>query len=120
MTAATSNITRQLPEGFEELEPFVAYWAGDGTAQRMAARCEASMDDIQAFYDAMIARGEDAMQLVDQHPLHDLPPDIATLAKLLLALAQASIAVELHGQPRAPDVPYPNSMRMVRSTAPFG
>ncbi len=117
---ATAEMARQLPEGFEELEPFVAYWAGESTADRMAARCEADMDDIQAFYDAMIARGEDAMRLIGEHPLHDLPADVATLTRLLLALAQASIAVELHGQPRAPDVPYPNSMRMVRSTAPFG
>lgn len=119
MTTA-SAVTRLLPDSFEELEPFVAKWAGETSAERMTTRCESSMEEIKAFYDAMIARGEDALELIDRHPLQNLPPDVATLARLLLSLAQASIAVELHGQPRAPNTPYPNSICLVRGTAPFG
>lgn len=118
--SVAEQMERSLPPGFEELEPFVVRWAGETTAERMIARCEAEMEDIQAFYDAMLARGEEAMNLISQHPLADLPPDVGNLAKLLLALAQASIAVELHEQPRAPDAPYPNSIRLTRGTFPFG
>jgi hypothetical protein len=117
-TAADMN--RNLPRGFEDLEPFVARWAGETTAERMATRCETDMNDIQAFYEAMLARGEEAMKLIEEFPLDNLPDDVANLSKLLLALAQASIAVELHGQPRAPESPYPNSIRLVRGTRPFG
>lgn len=119
MTAA-NQVERSLPRGFEDLEPFVTRWAGETTAERMIARCEADMDDIQAFYDAMLAHGESAMTLISEYLLDDMPNDVANLCKLLLALAQASIAVELHGQPRAPESPYPNSIRLVRGTYPFG
>jgi hypothetical protein len=117
---APIEAVRPLPAGFEALEPFVAQWAGDTTADRMKARCEADMAEIQTFYDAMIQHGEAAMRAIAVHPLGTLPPAFATLSKLLLALAQASIAVELYGQPRAPDTPYPNSIALVRGTAPFG
>ena len=118
--SVAGQMERNLPPGFEDLEPFVARWAGETTAERMVTRCEADMEDIQVFYDAMLSRGEDAMNLISQHPLTDLPPDVANLAKLLLALAQASIAVELHGQPRAPEAPYPNSIRLTRGPHPYG
>lgn len=112
--------SRQLPLGFEELEPFVNAWAGMTTAKRMTTRCESPIAEIQAFYDAMIVRADEALRLVEQHPLNDLPEDVGTLFRLVLGLAQASIAIEVYGQPRAPETPYPNSIRLVRGTAPFG
>lgn len=108
-----------LPAGFEALAPFVAYWARDTTDARLAARCEASMADIQAFYDTMLPLAEPAIALIDTAPLHDLPPPLATLAKLVLALAQAAVAVEMHGQPCSPGTPWPNSVRVPGGPAPF-
>lgn len=112
--------TGTLPTGFAELESFVAKWAGETTAERMQTRCQSDMADIQAFYDAMILRANEAITLIDTHPIDALPADVGTLCRLVLALAQASIAVEMHGQPNAPDAPYPNSIKLMRGTAPFG
>lgn len=111
---------RVLPTGFEDLLPFVDRWAVDDTAARIKLRAEASMEDIQAFYDAMVGRADEAMSLIDTHSLHALPDDVGRLCRLVLALAQAAMAVEIHGQPRAPGTPYPNSIRLVRGTPPFG
>lgn len=109
-----------LPPGFESLAPFVDYWARETTNERIAARCEATMADIRAFYDAMLPEVERAVTCIDEHPLHELPAAHATLAKLVLALAQAAVAVEMHGQPCSPGTPYPNTMRVLQGAAPFG
>ena len=110
---------RSLPPGFESLAPFVDYWACATTEARLRARCEARMEDIQAFYDAMLPLAEAALDCLDGAPLEALPDDLATLAQLVLSLAQAAVAVEMHGQPRSPGTPWPHSVRVPGSAAPF-
>lgn len=109
-----------LPLGFEDLEPFVGYWAGESTNTRLHARSGASMEDIRCFYDAIIDRAEAALTYLDPLPIDALPEEAARLFRLVLALAQAAVAVEIHGQPRAPGTPYPNSIRLVAGAQPFG
>jgi hypothetical protein len=109
-----------LPPGFSDLEPFVAYWAGDTTASRWRARCSASMDQIRAFYDITILRGEDALAYLETYELDELTPEAARLLCLVLALGQAAMAVEIHNQPRAPGTPWPNSLAIERGVAPYG
>lgn len=109
-----------LPPGFEDLVPFVDYWAGETTQERIHARATASMETIRAFYDAMTERAEAALQYVEQFPLNQMPEDAARLYRLVLALGQAHVAVEIHGQPRAPGTPYPTGIRILRGPAPFG
>ncbi|MGD9812392.1 MAG: hypothetical protein AB7U35_13850 [Sphingobium sp.] len=114
------NITRMLPGGFEELERFVDKWAVDTTAMRIDVRSTSTMSEIRDFYDAMVPRAAEAMALIDQNSLHDLPEDLATLCKLVLALAGAATAIEIHGEPTAPGSPYPSGIKLVRGTQPFG
>jgi hypothetical protein len=109
-----------LPSGFEELEPFVAYWAGDTTQIRWDRRSAASMEDIRLFYDAMLERADEALQRLQTRPLADLETDEGCLLRLLLSLASCAIAVELHGQPRAPFSPYPHGIRVLQGSTPFG
>lgn len=109
-----------LPAGFESLEPFVAYWARDTTDGRLQARAEASMAQNQAFYDAMLPLAEPAITHLEAFDLHALPAPEATLARMVLALAQAAVAVEMHGQPISPGTPYPNTVRVLQGVAPFG
>jgi hypothetical protein len=109
-----------LPEGFAELEPFVSYWALDTSTQRMRARAEASMSDITSFYDAMLPRAAEAMDIIDKVGLDNLTGAYGRLCKLVLALGQASVAVEIHKAPRAPGTPYPNSIQLTKGPFPFG
>lgn len=108
-----------LPEGFECLAPFVEYWARDTLEQRIHARSTAAMADIEAFYAAMLPLTERAVACIDEAPLHALPPSRATLAKLVLSLAQAAVAVEMHRAPCSPGTPYPNSLRVVQGPPPY-
>lgn len=114
MTAST------LPLAFAELEPFVAIWGHETTQARLNARCSQSMPEIRAFYDRMVERAEEAMAYVDQFPLNQLPEDASRLMSLVLALAQAHVAIEIHGQPRAPGTPWPNTMRIAQGLPVLG
>lgn len=116
MTAASSS----LPSGFEELEGFVPYWSLDSNDQRRAARSTAAMDDIQRFYDAIVARAEAAIVHCEQFTLGRMPPDTERLFKLLLAMNHAAIAVEMHGAPRAFDSTWPSAVRITQGPWPHG
>jgi hypothetical protein len=110
----------RLPAGFETLEPFVDHWARDTAQGRLEARCTLDMDAIRTFYDAVTERAEDALVYLEQHPLDDMPADARNLLGLVLAMAQAHIAVEIHGQARAPLTPWPNTIRITRGLPVMG
>ena len=92
-----------LPPGFADLEPFVADWCLDGEPERYAKRLASTMDEIQAFYDAIFPRAEDAIRHLEQFPLDALPDDAHRLLKLLYSLIVISFAVEIWRQPKIPD-----------------
>ncbi len=49
---------QQLPEAFRDLEPWLA-WSLATERERSAKRQSSTMEDIKAFYDAMLARMEE-------------------------------------------------------------
>ncbi|MCB2050817.1 MAG: hypothetical protein KDE63_05240 [Novosphingobium sp.] len=109
-----------LPAGFESLQPFVRYWAVPGVQERRERREEASMEEITEFYDAMLEKAESAIKLFEGRDLGALEGAELRLMQLLLALAHASMATELHRQPRAPHTPYPHNVRLVKGPPLFG
>jgi hypothetical protein len=110
----------RLPAGFEELEPFVDQWCLKGTQERHTRRESASMADIRRFYDAMLAKAPAAIALLDGKPFDRLAYDEQRLMCLLLALGHVAVAVEVHGQPRAPHTPYPHRVRLTQPPRYFG
>lgn len=113
-------VERSLPSGFDELEQFVDYWVRDSNDARWQQRSKASMQDIRHFYDLMLIRAEDAIAHLDAFPLDDMPPDAERLFKLLLAIAHAAMAVEMHGQPRAHHAQLRNDLHVIQGPWPFG
>ncbi len=108
-----------LPTGFEDLAPLVGDWDGGDVQSRWDRRARATMPEIRAFYDRMLPRTEAALAYLQPRDIAALAPADATLYRLVLALAHAAMAVELHGQPRAPFSPYPHAIRVTRGPAPF-
>jgi hypothetical protein len=98
MTTTTST----LPDAFADLEPF-ADWALPTADERYAKRLASDMVELQAFYDAAMARIQDALTYLDQFPLDELPEDATRLMWLYCALMTASFPVEAWRQPRVPD-----------------
>ena len=92
-----------LPAQFAALEPFARDWCLASEPERYAKRLASTMDELQAFYDALFPRAEEAMAYLEKFPLHDLPEDAHRLLKLLYSLILVSFPVEIWRQPYIPD-----------------
>jgi hypothetical protein len=85
-----------FPDKFADLEPF-ADWSLETEAERYAKRLASTMDEMQAFYDAVMPRLEDALEL------NELPEDASRLLWLVYSLVNVSFPIEVWRQPRVPD-----------------
>lgn len=92
-----------LPSGFADLERFVPDWVLPNAAARMAKRQSSRIEDLRAFYDAMLPRGEAALEWLRGYELGQLPPEGENLLRLMLMLAEVAPAVEWYGDPRVYD-----------------
>lgn len=90
--------TGALPEGFGELEPYVA-WALPTERERIAMREASQMQDIIAFHDAMYARLEAIVEYLGQCPYPDMPNDARRLHDMALSLVEVSGLVEMYKDP---------------------
>ena len=95
-------MTQQLlPPGFADLEPFVD-WALAGETERLQKRLASSMEEILAFYSAMLDRTEESLEYLNGFSLDDLPEPEQRLLNMTLSLAEVWVAVELYKQPDHP------------------
>ncbi|HMC38369.1 MAG TPA: hypothetical protein VKI19_01825 [Acidimicrobiales bacterium] len=92
-----------LPEDFSDLEPFASKWCLATERERYAERLATPMADMQALYDAILPRAEDAIAYCDKFPLDDMPEDATNLLHLLYSMVMVSFPVECWGQARVPD-----------------
>jgi hypothetical protein len=92
-----------LPSEFSDLEPFAAKWSLATEQERYTERLSSSMEEMQALYDAVTVRAEEAMAYCDKFPLDDMPADALDLLRLLYSMVMVSFPVEVWGQPRIPD-----------------
>lgn len=92
-----------LPEGFEELESWVAEWAQPTQNRRWDKRLASSKDEITAFYQALLPHLERILEHADRFALGALPPDSARLLDLAMMHAEIAPNVELYdGDPNVP------------------
>lgn len=91
-----------LPTEFADLEPFTD-WCLAAEADRYTKRLGSSMVDMQAFYDAITPRAEEAIAYCDKFPLDDMPDDVLNLMHLIYSMITVSFPVECWKQPRVPD-----------------
>ncbi|RAY16934.1 hypothetical protein DPM19_01860 [Actinomadura craniellae] len=92
-----------LPAEFADLEPYAADWCLATETERYGKRLATSMQDIQAFYDAVVSRAEAAIAHCDRFPLDAMPEDALNLLHLLYSMINVSFCVEAWGQQRVPD-----------------
>ena len=94
---------RLLPEEFADLEPFAGKWCLASEGERFAERMASTMPEIQAFYDAVLPRVQEAMSYCDKFPLDDMPDDAVNLLRLIYSFVLVSFPVELWAQNYPPD-----------------
>lgn len=113
------NNERLLPEGFGELERFVAEWALPLNMQRYTKRTRSTMEELQAFYDAVQPRAQEALALLDTHPIAQIAGPEARLMYLMLALIDVSLAVEVYRTPILKLSPAPERFAVVMERMTF-
>jgi len=91
-----------LPEQFQGLEKWID-WSLETEDERSDRRQASTMEDIKAFYDAMLARMEEVLPYLEKFSLDALPDDASRLFYLTLSLAEVAPAVEQFGQPSVVD-----------------
>ena len=92
-----------LPTEFADLEPFAEKWCLATERARYAARLASTMEELQAFYDAIFPRVRDTMAFCDEFPLKDMPAEALNLLRMLFSFVIVSFAVELWRQPYVPN-----------------
>jgi hypothetical protein len=94
---------RMLPASFVDLEPFADRWCLASERERYNQRLASTVDEMQAFYDAVVPRAHDAMNYLEQFSLDSLPEEALNLLHLLYSMIEVSFPVEVWHQPRVPD-----------------
>ena len=93
----------QLPALFSELQVYVDDgWALATQQERNDKRCSSSMDELNSFYTALIARIEEIAAYLNQYSLECIPQDAARLLQLGQMLMEVAPAVEVM---KSPDIP---------------
>jgi hypothetical protein len=92
-----------LPKDFADLEGYAETWALPTEAERYGMRLASTVEEMRAFYDAIVPRYDAAVGYLEQFPLDSLPEDATRLLHLLYSMMQASFPVEVWHQPRVPD-----------------
>ena len=100
-----STTNELLPKQFSSLAPHLRY-ALPTTKERVRARVSSSMEDLQAFYDAVGPQMESILTyLQDFPPAEDkLAPQELRLVKLAKAFMAIAPALELFHAPDEPNV----------------
>ena len=83
-----------LPDGFADLAPW-ADWALEPERARSAKKAASSMEEIRAFYDAMMPRLEEIMAYLDAVPAGEEGP-AHRLHLLALSLVEVANLVEIY------------------------
>jgi hypothetical protein len=92
-----------LPQGFSDLEPFVADWGLPTRAQRYETRLTKPYDELITFYDAIAPRAEQAIAYLNDLDINELPEDAERLLHLLYSMILVSYSVNVFKQNRIPD-----------------
>jgi hypothetical protein len=87
------SVVSSLPEAFSDLEG-LAEWALPTERARVAMRCDASPEELRAFYAKMEPRLKDAIDYLEGFALADLKGPEQRLLWLTYSMAEVAFAVE--------------------------
>lgn len=92
-----------LPSRFAALEPFAEKWAIGDIDERYRRRETSSMPELTSFYEAVVPRGEEILEHLQDFPMDDLPDAERNLMWLMASLSAVSFAVDVFRQPVVPE-----------------
>lgn len=92
-----------LPAAFADLAPWAQVWVLPTERARRDLRCVSSMEALQAFYDALLARMDAIIEHLNAFPLDAMPEPERNLLALAQGFLESAPAVELFRSPVVPD-----------------
>jgi hypothetical protein len=98
----SEETTMTFPADFADLGPF-ADWALPTERERYEKRLASSIQELQAFYDAVFPRLEAATPYLQQVSLDGISDEDKHLVWLFCSLVTVSFPVEVWRQARVPD-----------------
>jgi len=85
----------QLPAQFARLQPLVAQWALTNERDRFLKLHANSIEELRAFYSAMLPEMEAVMAYLALQPADDMPPEVQTLFHLAMTFAETAHPLDL-------------------------
>ena len=112
-----SNSEKQLPAGFESLEPFVVMWAIKGANNRLQQRLASSEAERVAFFNTAKDLVPMALDFLDKKPLSNFDAKEERLMNLLLSMVHVSLAVEVQKEQEDFHAQYARFITITRASA---
>jgi hypothetical protein len=92
-----------FPEEFADLEAVGGPWAVASYEQRYRKRLRSSMEELEAFYNAVLPRAKQILAYCDSFDMRNPPDQVKALLNMLYSLIAVSSPVEAWKQVRVPD-----------------
>lgn len=89
------NQPHALPHEFADLEHLAREWALPTEKARYFKLLSTSLEELRAFYAAMLPRAEAIVDYLTPLPTDRMPPDARTLYDLLLTFVETAYPIEL-------------------------
>ena len=93
----------KLPPEFADLERFSDWCLPHRGRNATPSGWRRSMQEMQAFYDAITARAEEAIAYCDKFSLDDMPEDVLNLMHLLYSMIRCRFRSSAGSSRRVPD-----------------
>lgn len=120
MKKETHQPDERLPEGFEDLEPFLDHWCTRTSHERWIIRANTPYRQLVDFYETMHDRAEEATKYLEQFPLHEMSEPANNLFQLLLSMCHAAVGVEIHQSSHIRNAPEKHSLKITTGFQPNG
>ena len=78
---------------FQHLTKYIDEWGLSTRDERLEKRLASTIDQLQAFYDAVAPSLQDIIEFLNQWPLSEIPADYQPLANTALMLCEVDNAV---------------------------
>jgi hypothetical protein len=86
---------KSLPDEFRDLETFCAKWALTTEQERYFKLLDRSLDELRAFFDAVLPRSEAIISYLSRFPLDEMPADARFLHDLMVTFIETAQPIEL-------------------------
>jgi hypothetical protein len=85
-----------LPPAFADLGGFADAWALPNEKARHDKLTASSIDELRAFYEAMLPRMDEIVLYLNRFPLDAMPADAAVLFDLAMTFMESAHPIDLH------------------------